>query len=107
MKVGEAGSLVEGADDGLGIFGSLEGALAFGEDEDDFRVMLILEDCAFFDGSLVEVGEGGLGSSLEATYAFGEDEDGFGMVLGCALKEALSFEDCAFFDLDGSGGRSP
>ena len=92
----------------MGVFGSLEGTLAFGED--DFRVMLPLEDCAFCDGSLVEVGKGGslveggelfygslvevgkggLGvfDSLEATYTCGEDE---------ALKEALAFEDTAFF----------
>ena len=59
MEVGKGGSLVEEGDGGLGIFGSLEGTLAFGEDEDDLRVMLTLEDCAFCDGSLVKVGKGG------------------------------------------------
>ena len=50
--------MVEGGDGKLGIVGSLEVAIAFEEDEDDFRVMLILEDCAFCDGSLVEGGDG-------------------------------------------------
>ena len=39
--------MVEGGDGKLGIFGSFEVTIAFKEDEDDFRVMLILEDCAF------------------------------------------------------------
>jgi len=80
----------------------LEGTLSFREDEDDFMMMLPLGDCAFcdgslvdvgkggslveggefFDGSLVEVGESELGvfDSLEAAYTFREDD---------ALKEAL------------------
>ena len=45
-----------------------------------------LEDCAFFDGSLVKLGKGGLGD-LEHN----------------ALKEALAFEGTAIFDLDGDG----
>ena len=99
MEVGKGGSLVEEGDGGLGIFGSLEGTLAFEEDGDDFRVILTLEYCPFFDGSLAEVGEEGLGVfvSLEVTFTFGEYKDGFGVVHGCSLKEALAFEDCAFF----------
>ena len=40
--------MVEGGDCGLGIFGSLEGTLAFEEDDDDFRVILTIKDGAFF-----------------------------------------------------------
>ena len=91
---------MEGCDGGLVMFSSLEGTLALEEDEDNFRVMLTIEDCAYFDGSLVKVGkggslveggEGGLGvfGSLEGTLAFEEDEDDF--------RVMLTLEDCAFF----------
>ena len=53
--------MVEGGDGKLGIVGSLEVTIAFEEDDDDFRVMLILEDCAFCDGSLLKGSDGGLG----------------------------------------------
>jgi len=48
VKVGKGGSLVKGGDGGLGFLGSMEGTLAFEEDENDFRVMLTIKDCAFF-----------------------------------------------------------